>query len=286
MEEDTIRDRIKTKNGIELFRELMRQLPIVNMDDYYKNGVWLDELMKLDIAIVAMHRAVAGAPDALPLEEVKVPEVPPPRPPPLPGLAFMPGVRPIGFAGVNAMGLRPPLTALTAMVGAHPAAPAAVGATADLRQIALFVSKWKLEPTSTKALLARLTPGRRRFVMMNFKETLESCGEGEPIVKLEAYVAHCEKTDAWAGADALMAAGLANMSMLNAKVVAPPGKRPLEGADCGLLAREVRPRPGSPGAVAAGLQALTSAGHLSKAGMPKAPAQPPTMVPPPAPPTR
>merc|ERR1711933_378113 len=74
-------------------------------------------------------------------------------------------------------------------------------AAADLRQIALFVSKWRLEPSRTKALLANLTPPRRRFVMQSFKDASGATGAA-PVVKLEEYIAQCEQTNAWAAAEA------------------------------------------------------------------------------------
>eukprot|EP00449_Zooxanthella_nutricula_P031629 CAMPEP_0198491076 /NCGR_PEP_ID=MMETSP1462-20131121/2554_1 /TAXON_ID=1333877 /ORGANISM="Brandtodinium nutriculum, Strain RCC3387" /LENGTH=75 /DNA_ID=CAMNT_0044219663 /DNA_START=120 /DNA_END=343 /DNA_ORIENTATION=+ len=74
--EDNIAEEIKGKTGPELFRELLRQLPLVNAEDYCKNGVWQNELMKLDIQILAAHRLEAGAPDPPPLSEVRMPELP------------------------------------------------------------------------------------------------------------------------------------------------------------------------------------------------------------------
>lgn len=238
-----IRESIKGKGGVELFRELLRYLPTITVEDYYKNGVWHNELMKLDVEIVACHRMGAGASDPIPLEEVPMPKVPDPPKALLSGLlrplGTLNAMRPLGLfgtsmssgllrpAGPNGLppltlpGLRPvamhnSLAAAAAAavkaaaaaranaVGTAPGqaivaknpASALSGAVADLRQIALFVSKWRLEPTRTKELLQKLPPDRRRFVMNNFAYVPVN---GTPsIVKLEEYITQCQRTTPWA----------------------------------------------------------------------------------------
>jgi len=69
---------------------------------------------------------------------------------------------------------------------------------AELRLIALLVTKWKLNPTSTKMILSRLPAARRQFVIRNFRAP----AGGDPTVALEQYVAQCEKTNVWANAAA------------------------------------------------------------------------------------
>merc|ERR1719337_803967 len=76
------------------------------------------------------------------------------------------------------------------------AAKGSGGPSAELRQIALFIAKWKLEATKTKLLLARLTPPRRRWVMAKFTHT----GVGASTSGLEQYIAQCERTNSWDGA--------------------------------------------------------------------------------------
>jgi len=242
-----IKESIKGKGGVELFRELLRHLPTIVVEDYYKNGVWQNELMRLDIEIVACHRIGAGASDPKPLEEVPMPKVPNPPKALLSGLVrplgMLNAMRPLGlFSTSVAPGLTPGLLRPTAPNGLPPlqipglrpvamqnsltaAAAAAInaaaaaktnamgtvpgqalgvkrpsalalsGAVADLRQIALFVSKWRLEPTRTKELLQKLPPERRRWVMNNFAYVPVN---GTPsTVKLEEYITQCQRTDAW-----------------------------------------------------------------------------------------
>lgn len=110
-------------------------------------------------------------------------------------------VLPMGAAG--AAGTRPTPTLLggaaSARAATSSAAAAAGGPLAELRLIALFVAKYKLDPTRTKLLLAKLTPARRRYVIQNFKTAAASGGE-LAMKALEGYIAQCERTNSWGGA--------------------------------------------------------------------------------------
>eukprot|EP00435_Cladocopium_sp_Y103_P044311 s467_g12.t1 len=75
-EDPTIVDLVKDKSGAELFKELFRLLPSLSFEDYFKNGVWQNDLMRLDIEVIDAHRREAGAPDPPPMEEVKFPPLP------------------------------------------------------------------------------------------------------------------------------------------------------------------------------------------------------------------
>jgi len=90
--------------------------------------------------------------------------------------------------------------------------------------IALFVAKWKLEPTKTKVFLAKLIPGRRRYVIQNFKTTAQG---GEATAELEAYINECETTDAWANAEALAPVAVAAKQAAPAATPMVGLKRPL-----------------------------------------------------------
>jgi len=94
------------------------------------------------------------------------------------------------------------------------AAPSATSPATELRQIALFIAKWKLDATKAKLLLARLTPPRRKWVMAQYSGAQT----------LEAYIQQCDKTNAWAGAaDSEPAAGEAGTA------AAQGMKRPVSG---------------------------------------------------------
>lgn len=208
MLEEDIRETLKNKSGPELFRELLRHLPRASVDDYCRNGVWLENTLRLDIEIIAAHRLEAGAPDPIPLEKVKMPPLPPTR-----TSALVPGsVRPP--AGVAQMIAN--AAAARAAVGGSVTVPPPKGASGvaamavqglspgtaeDLRQIALFVSKWRLDPSGTKALLIKLPAQRRAYVIQNFQTTVTTTAMS-PVTKLEEYIAECEKSGAWDDASA------------------------------------------------------------------------------------
>lgn len=153
------------KSGPELFRELLRLYETVEYEDYFKAGKWKDDLMKTDLVLIAAHRKEAGAPDPPALEDVE-----------LPALPTAPSVT---LGGLTSQA-----------VGAAPAG----GPVAELRLIALFVAKWKLDPTKAKASLSKLLPNRRRYVIQNFKATAQGdagCAE------LENFIGECEKNGQW-----------------------------------------------------------------------------------------
>lgn len=178
-----------TKSGAELFKELYRVYPVADPEDYFKGGQWKNEMMKTDLMLTESHRRECGAPDVPDLEDIKVPNVPSATP------AFVSAAY-FGAAGaVKPLGVAKPAGFLT------PTAPvlagAAVGASTpvvEIRLIALFVAKWKLEPVMAKTLLAKLTSPRRRYVIQNFKPTTTGA---EASKELETYIAQCEEDNSW-----------------------------------------------------------------------------------------
>eukprot|EP00933_Yihiella_yeosuensis_P017144 TRINITY_DN14401_c1_g3_i3.p1 TRINITY_DN14401_c1_g3~~TRINITY_DN14401_c1_g3_i3.p1 ORF type:complete len:785 (-),score=114.07 TRINITY_DN14401_c1_g3_i3:155-2509(-) len=62
-----------TISGEELFRSLLRLLPIASPWDYFKNGRWEMETLQIDIELLEAHRKEAAAPELPPLDEVKLP---------------------------------------------------------------------------------------------------------------------------------------------------------------------------------------------------------------------
>eukprot|EP00448_Togula_jolla_P034201 CAMPEP_0170633200 /NCGR_PEP_ID=MMETSP0224-20130122/35813_1 /TAXON_ID=285029 /ORGANISM="Togula jolla, Strain CCCM 725" /LENGTH=350 /DNA_ID=CAMNT_0010962121 /DNA_START=97 /DNA_END=1149 /DNA_ORIENTATION=+ len=217
------------KSGVELFREVLRFYPVADIEDYYKGRVWKDELMRTDLQLIDAHRREAGAPDPIPLEEVPMPELPKQLGMTVPGL--LGGVRPVVPGGLTlaagALGVARP--------GVTPAAGASAGGpVAELRLIALFVAKWKLDPTRTKMMLAKMTPQRRRYIIQSFKPAPGSDAT-EALLK---YMAECEKNNSW-GPTTVAAPGVVT--------VKPPGtlatgvKRPLLATNPALDASK-RPR--------------------------------------------
>lgn len=187
-----------SKKGAELFRELKRIYPVAEVDDYFKMGAWKDDLMKTDLQLVDAHKREAGAPDPPPLEEVPMPDIP----------------RVLGFAKpFSASGISLPTpTGVTSVVTAG-------GAVAELRLIALFVAKWKLDPTRTKTLLGKLVPARRRYVIANFKTEADGV---EATDALEAYIGECEQENKWPAAVATPATVTPATSTATRPLVVPP----------------------------------------------------------------
>lgn len=204
------------KKGPDLFKELLRVYPVAEPEDYFKAGQWRDEMMKTDLQLVEAHRLEAGAPDPPALDEVKVPELPTATAPPVGGV-------------------RPPLTGLSALMGARAtvAGGAVVAAgsplvapgsgVAELRLLALFVAKWKLDATKTKMALAKLPAERRRYVIQNFKAT--ATGD-EVDTEMDKYIEECEKTEAWGPLKPEPAAGTAPFANGGALVAQAGVKRP------------------------------------------------------------
>jgi len=174
-------DEILAKAGPELFKELLRYYPVGEYEDYFKNGHWKNDQMRIDLQLYLAHRNEAGAPEPIALEDVKMPEIPDVKPTGMPSLT----AKVLGVGPVVTTGAKPALVATP--VGL-------TGAAGDLREIALFVSKFKLDPSKAKMVLAPLLPMRRKYVLTNFKS--EKSG-AEGMEELEKYLKECEENKKW-----------------------------------------------------------------------------------------
>jgi len=164
-----------TKTGEALFKELFRIYPVAEPEDYIKNGQWRNELIKSDLVLMESHRREAGAPDPPDAEDIKFPPMP------------------NAYGGATStMTLASKLSQMSTGQ-AVPAGPAG-GAAVEIRLMALFVAKWKLEPTTAKGLLSKLPSARRRYVIQNFKATASGA---EGTAELETFIQECEKEGAW-----------------------------------------------------------------------------------------
>lgn len=234
-----------SKSGQELFRELLRLYGTAEVEDYHKVGQWRDELMRTDLVLIEAHRKEAGAPDPPELDEVIMPEMP------SVGGGFLGG-------GLSALiGAGAPIAAggLAASLGQ------AGGHVAELRLIALFVSKWKLDPAKSKALLAKLSPQGRRHIITNFKIT----GSGDATLELDKYIAECERDGSLANAAAVTVAAAQPAVQPAGPVISPRPplsvvmagmKRPLMVPAFGnpALDPSKRPRLSVPGMMAPGMR--------------------------------
>jgi len=183
-----IDDEIVEKTGQELFKELLRFYPVAEYEDYFKAGKWQDELLRCDLHLLWAHRREAGAPDPIPLEEVKMPT--------------LPVATAASAAAAAAGGLRPVAAAVArpspAASYGQAAGAAGTSPAAELRLIALFVAKWKLEPTKTKFALAKLTPQRRRYVIQHFKLQPPPTAPGPASDSaFSEYVTQCHAENVW-----------------------------------------------------------------------------------------
>jgi len=194
---------LEKKSGPELFKEVLRLLDTAEPEDYFKNGRWDDVLMRMDVVLLDGHRREAGAPEPPDIKDVELPASMPTAP-----SAFGLGGQP-GMFGVR------PVTAVTAVT----AAGAVGNQAAELRLISLFVAKWQLDPTPTKTCFAKLTPTRRRYVIQSFKTTEKGEGAAE---ELKEYIAKCEQTNAWAGAEKAAAMAAARPALTPQRPASAP----------------------------------------------------------------
>jgi len=168
------------KTGPDLFKELYRVYPVADPEDYFKNGQWRNDLMKSDLTLLEAHRREAGAPDAPDIDAITFPQMP------------MQAATPT-LGGVK----------LAAGQGVVPGAGAQV---VEIRLIALFVAKWKLDPATAKECLSKLTPARRRYVIQQFKTTSSGV---EATEELKTFIAACEKDGKWdTGATTTVTSGI------------------------------------------------------------------------------
>lgn len=237
-----IEEEVLAKVGPELFKELLRLYPVAEIDDYFKVGQWKNDQMKVDLQLIHTHRREAGAPDPIPLDEVKMPELPQQLPGMAVGMQGMQAPAAVRPAGVAAAPVRPVVPKAGAGVVPAAAAPgaAAGGAVTELRLIALFIAKWKLDPTKVKMIFAKLLPARRRHVIQQFKGP----GSGDVAMQaLQQFILKCEQTNSWGAAGAAVApAAMTGIKRPLAPMMAAaggPAKQP-------RLVAAIAQRPGMP----------------------------------------
>lgn len=249
-----------------MFKELYRRYPVADVEDYHKAGKWNDEVMRIDLRLVEAHRKEGGAPEPMDLEDVPEPVLPKAsqlvaitggirpivaaatRPAGMTPLVA-PGLRPAGTLPAGAVATQPGVVAAVAGAATAAAAPGALGPITELRLIAIFVAKWKLDATRTKAVLAKLTPARRRYVIQNFKTAASGPAANQA---LDIYLAQCEKTGSW-GAATGVGSTPSSVAALRPVVTPRPGLVPVRP---GLVtpARPLAIRPATPAVQVGGLK--------------------------------
>eukprot|EP00927_Polykrikos_kofoidii_P079449 TRINITY_DN7622_c0_g1_i2.p1 TRINITY_DN7622_c0_g1~~TRINITY_DN7622_c0_g1_i2.p1 ORF type:complete len:718 (+),score=137.01 TRINITY_DN7622_c0_g1_i2:87-2156(+) len=165
-------DEVIEKSGAELFREMLRIYSVAAVDDYWKGGKWQDQLMRSDLQILRHHRKEAGAPRPPELEDVSLPELP----------------TGITLSG-SAAAVVPKAAATWSAAAVVPPPPS------DIKEMATFIARWKLDAAKTKAALVTISAEHRRQVIQHFK-----CPDGkEASAALAAYIAECQRTADWTG---------------------------------------------------------------------------------------
>mmetsp|Transcript_16072 Transcript_16072/g.25685 ORF Transcript_16072/g.25685 Transcript_16072/m.25685 type:complete len:241 (-) Transcript_16072:57-779(-) len=165
---------VLSKAGPELFKELLRLYPLAEIEDYYKQGQWQTEVLRLDIQIIYSHREEAGALDPLPYEQIVMPALPG-----VPSWIAMQGQQAAATGAAPAAGA--PFTMPAAMTQlTQQMMPA------ELQLVVNFSNKHNLDMLRCKTILSTL-PGHeaRKKVMIDFTPK-----EGEDTLKqLEAKIA-------------------------------------------------------------------------------------------------
>lgn len=277
---DIVDERLSLK-GKDLFRELLRIYPVADIDDYFKNGQWKDQLMKSDLELVTWHRREAGAPDPPDIEDVKFPDDMPAAALAAPKTVLTSGqakaVPKLAVTGLGMFGKANPLAALTTGAAVTARAAATIGSlpAAELRVLALFVAKWKLDPSRAKAALVKLPAEKRQKVIQTFKTTspgLESTADLEKFVT-EMATASGPTSGALAkapvvpkvGATALGVAKAGAKAPAQAKAASTPAftglKRPLTPAAVGPIDANKRPR-----LVTSGTTGISNGANVKAAG--------------------
>jgi len=144
-----------TKTGPELFKELYRVYPVAEPEDYFKNGQWRNELMKADIVLLVSHRRESGAPDVPDIDDVKLPKLPeatslPSFMPKAFGLGAISGLGAVSSQQGQQVAAKANTSVLPSIPSGAPAMTAASTPVVEIRLIALFVAKWKLDPVKSK----------------------------------------------------------------------------------------------------------------------------------------
>lgn len=222
-------EEVLAKSGQELFLELMRLYSEIEVEDYYKGGQWKDDAMRTDYQLFRQHRLEAGAPPIKPLEEMAMPDLPTAGP----AVAMLNIPKAAGvvanlLAGAVAKPAIPAITKPASLVVGAAAAPAvapAAGAASDLKELAMFVAKFKLDPLKTKAMLGNtVTAPRRKYVMTNFKTDKTGA---EATTELEQYIKECDASKKWDAATPTQLSQTPTLVKPSVNVSAPAARAPI-----------------------------------------------------------
>lgn len=181
-------DEALQKTGAELFKELYRIYPVAEVEDYFKNGSWKNDLMKADLRLMEAHRREAGAPDVPDLEDIQFPKDLP-KPP-----------KSIVDLKKSIVDLKPlALPKATPKAGATSATGPGALATLDIRLMTLFVAKYKLDPAKARDIFAKMKAEQRRYIISNFKPSAAAtAGDGTTaLAEIQEFICKTQKEQGW-----------------------------------------------------------------------------------------
>lgn len=214
---------VKGKAGVDLYRELLRVYPVAELEDYYKAGIWKNDVMLTDYLLIGAHRREGGAPEPLPLEEIPIPR--------LPKVVAAPLSAPIVMrATPKAAATQTPIKPVRTASGAP--------GSAD-RLTALFVAKHNLVLSRAKSLLMGLEPPHRRAVLVSFRAPAAA---RDATAELEKYIEECEASGDWGDPRPSRGPAGAGRPAAEGAGAAAPAKRP--AAPAGDPEASKRPRLG------------------------------------------
>jgi len=183
-------DEALQKSGAELFKELYRIYPTADAEDYCKQGVWNNDLMKKDLRLLEAHRREAGAPDVPDLEDLKFPSLPASAtPPPTPQMLVSAGMKALANVASAKDANVVPVSAGTSLL-------TGISAVDNVKIIALFGAKHKLNPAMCKTIFSKLDAEQRKHVIMNFKPSNGTNGL-ETVKELITFIQTCAKEKNW-----------------------------------------------------------------------------------------
>jgi|EP00927_Polykrikos_kofoidii_P071066 hypothetical protein len=117
---------IATKSGPDLFKEILRLYSSAEVEDYYKNGVWKNDVMKTDWELLRLHRKEAGAPEPPPVDELdlEIPNLPGANPAGSVSISLKP-LAALAPGGAKTAGTSPGAVKLSSLPSVRPVTPVA-----------------------------------------------------------------------------------------------------------------------------------------------------------------
>eukprot|EP00930_Biecheleria_cincta_P034475 TRINITY_DN23828_c0_g1_i1.p1 TRINITY_DN23828_c0_g1~~TRINITY_DN23828_c0_g1_i1.p1 ORF type:complete len:344 (+),score=90.17 TRINITY_DN23828_c0_g1_i1:126-1157(+) len=208
------------KTGKDLFIELVRSYSVAEVDDYFKGGLWQDELMKAHIELIDRHRREAGAPKIPDRSEIEKDVLKA-----IPALALNAGSAVPKKAEPCKWCEKGQCWTHGQVPKPEPGMEVTPPADAEQRLIALFIKKHSLDEAMANEVILKRPYHQRRHIYGKFKT--ENTGE-EAATDLQKFVEECEKDKTWPAPPAMPAkAAVPSISLAGALPgISPAGTLP------------------------------------------------------------